>query len=256
MQNSTSPNEETRNLKRAEARTLGSGADHYSAFVGPPELWDIVGAAQFRLLTALGLREHHKLLDVGCGALRAGRLFLPYLNKGCYFGIEPNTWLIEDAIRHELGAEFMAMKAPVFSDSANFEARKFNVAFDFILANSIFSHAGPEMLEQALEEFAESLAPGGLILLTLLRSDLRPTIPVEVPGWTYPHCTTFRPETLERLISEAGLVGRMIPWYHPLQQWYAIARTEHDLPASEHDRHLRGALLRVPGMEASLSEIG
>ena len=90
--------DEIRNLPREQAKDLYIGAGHYSSYVGPPKLWDELGASQFRLLTALGLRENHRLLDVGCGALRAGRLLMPYLNKGCYYGIEPNMWLVEDAI--------------------------------------------------------------------------------------------------------------------------------------------------------------
>lgn len=246
---------EIRGLSRAEARHLGSGDKHYSAYVGPPALWDVGGDSQFRLLTTLGLREHHRLLDIGCGALRAGRLFLPYLNRGCYFGIELNKWLVDDAIRHELGPEFVAMKAPRSSERAEFAATEFGVAFDFILANSVFSHAGPEMLEQALAQFGPSLAPGGLIVISLLRSDLRPGILVEAPGWTYPHCSTYRPETLDRLIADAGMVGRMIPWFHPLQQWYCIAKTAADLPEPAHDGHLRGAIMRDKAFAASLGDM-
>jgi SAM-dependent methyltransferase len=57
-----------------------------------------MGATQFRLLTTLGLREHHSLLDFGCGSLRAGRLLIPYLLPGRYYGLEPNRCLIEDGI--------------------------------------------------------------------------------------------------------------------------------------------------------------
>lgn len=244
--------DEIRNLPREQAKDLYIGAGHYSSYVGPPKLWDVLGASQFRLLTTLGLRENHRLLDVGCGALRAGRLLMPYLNKGCYYGIEPNMWLVEDAIAAEVGREFIAMKAPVFSDSADFAADSFGVTFDFILANSIFSHGGPDMLEQALVSFATALAPGGLIVSTFLRADLRPDFPVETPGWTYPGCTTYRPETLSRLFAQAGLVGRMLPWFHPLQFWYAIARSPDDLPAEAHDVHLVGAVLRDAGLSASL----
>ncbi|MGH7086029.1 MAG: hypothetical protein ACREFN_13675, partial [Acetobacteraceae bacterium] len=61
-----------RDLSDADARALGPGAAHYTAFVGPPDEYDLMGATQFRLLTALGLRDHHRLLDFGCGSLRAG----------------------------------------------------------------------------------------------------------------------------------------------------------------------------------------
>src|SRR5438128_572554 len=50
---------------------------------------DLAAAFQFNLLTRLGLREEDYLLDIGCGALRAGRLFITYLLPGRYFGVEP-----------------------------------------------------------------------------------------------------------------------------------------------------------------------
>ena len=62
-----------------------------------------MGATQFRLLCTLGLRECHTVLDFGCGSLRAGRLLLPYLSPGNHYGLEPNRWLIEDAIERQLG---------------------------------------------------------------------------------------------------------------------------------------------------------
>ena len=47
--------------------------ENYRTYVGPPERHDYMGSNQFRLLTALGLRSKHKLLDFGCGSLRAGK---------------------------------------------------------------------------------------------------------------------------------------------------------------------------------------
>ena len=41
---------------------------NYRAFVGPEELYDVIGAMQFNLLTFLGLRGDHYLLDIGCGS--------------------------------------------------------------------------------------------------------------------------------------------------------------------------------------------
>src|SRR5437879_7690102 len=73
---------------------LKPGDPHYRAYVGPPEDYDLIAAMTFNLLTTLGLRQHHSLLDVGCGSLRIGRLLIPYLNRGKYFGIEPNEWLV------------------------------------------------------------------------------------------------------------------------------------------------------------------
>lgn len=58
------------------ASDLRIGDQDYRAFVGPPAKYDVMGALQLSVLTSLGLRQEHKLLDVGCGSLRAGRFFL------------------------------------------------------------------------------------------------------------------------------------------------------------------------------------
>lgn len=68
---------------------LPAGAHHYRAYVGDPERYDVLAVQQFRVLTDLGLREHHKVLEVGCGSLRFGRLLLPYLLPDRYVGVEP-----------------------------------------------------------------------------------------------------------------------------------------------------------------------
>lgn len=60
----------------------------YRSYVGPADQYDLIGAAQFALLYALGLREYHRLLDIGCGSLRAGRMLISYLNSGGYTGVE------------------------------------------------------------------------------------------------------------------------------------------------------------------------
>ena len=98
---------------------LKPGDAHYRAYVGPPEDYDLIAAMTFNLLTTLGLRQHHSLLDIGCGSLRIGRLFIPYLNRGKYFGVEPNEWLVDEGIRRELGESLVQIKRPTFffSDS-------------------------------------------------------------------------------------------------------------------------------------------
>ena len=56
-------------------------------YVGKPEAFDLLGGRHFVLLYLLGLREHHCVLDVGCGSLRSGRLLIQYLAPGRYYGL-------------------------------------------------------------------------------------------------------------------------------------------------------------------------
>ena len=241
----------TRHLSRHQARSLQPGSEHVSAYVGPPKQWDFMGATQLRLLTALGLREHHKLLDVGCGSLRAGRLFIPYLNANSYCGLEPNAWLVNDAIAIELGSDLVTLKSPRFAYRADFDASEFGEQFDFILAQSIFSHAGPGMLKQALSRLAPRLAANGLILFTVLETARHPKAAVEIEGWVYPQNMAYRTETLHDLSAGAGLVLQRLPWYHPRQTWFALAKAKADLIPEEQLRHLTGAVLRDPEFAAS-----
>ena len=72
------------------------GSEHYRAYVGPPHYYDLMAAMAFNLLTICGLREHHRVLDIGCGSLRMGRLLMPYLLAERDTGLEPNRWLVEE----------------------------------------------------------------------------------------------------------------------------------------------------------------
>lgn len=74
----------------------------YRSHVGPVELHDFIGSYCLDLLIGLGLKKHHKLLDVGCGCLRVGKHLINYLDSKNYTGIEPAKEIIQTAMIHEL----------------------------------------------------------------------------------------------------------------------------------------------------------
>jgi hypothetical protein len=244
-------NAPTRTLTRSAAKTLPPGSDHYSAYVGPPQVYDFMGATQFRLLAALGLRETHKLLDFGCGSLRAGRLFLPYLLTGNYYGVEPNTWLLEAAIDQEIGQDMVRIKRPTFLHGTDFCIDGFATRFDFILAQSIFSHSGPDLIGKALLNFNAGLAERGLILATFIHTESAGLQEFSGTGWIYPNCVAYNPETILGFARAAGLHAVRLPWFHPGQQWYCMAHSWKFLPPQSKFGHLTGAVLREPEFAAS-----
>ena len=167
---------------------LKPGDAHYRAYVGPPEDYDLIAAMTFNLLTTLGLRQHHSLLDVGCGSLRIGRLLIPYLNRGKYFGVEPNEWLVKEGIKRELGEALLQIKRPTFffSDSPD-TITQAKVSFDFALAQSIFSHCGLDLIKNWLSAISRSLAEDGALVATFLTGEEdSPT-----RGWVYPECVNY-----------------------------------------------------------------
>ena len=141
------------------------GDPEYRAFVGPFEQYDVMGATQFSLLYSLGIRQHHRLLDVGCGSLRSGRLFITYLEPGNYTGVEPNTWLVDDAIAYQTGRSLIDIKAPVFSNNDGFDFSDLGM-FDSVIAQSIASHAGPSPVARMLASIRSVLVPTGLAAVT------------------------------------------------------------------------------------------
>ena len=132
-------------MPRTEGRT-------YKSYVGGD--YDVKGAMQLSLLYSLGLRAEHRLLDIGCGSLRAGRFFIFNLNPEGYTGIEPNTWLIDEAIEKEIGRDVLDIKKPIFVHNDQFDVSGLG-AFDFVLANSIASHTGPAMTRVLLKAVHE-----------------------------------------------------------------------------------------------------
>ncbi len=206
---------------------LKPGAEQYRAYVGPPADYDLVAAMSFSLLVALGLRQQHRLLDVGCGSLRVGRLLIPYLNRGHYVGIEPNGWLIEEGVQRELGADLVRIKAPTFhvADSTAGLPPAAAAPFDFALAQSVFSHTGADLLARWLREIAAVLAPAGALVATYLpaEEDARAT------GWVYPGCVRYRPDTLASMARACGLRALPLDWRHPRQSWVLLAREGFDL---------------------------
>src|SRR5262252_6961094 len=148
---------------------LKPGDPHYRAYVGPPEDYDLIAAMTFNLLTTVGLRQHHSLLDVGCGSLRIGRLLIPYLNRGKYFGVEPNEWLVHEGINRELGEALLEIKRPTFFFSSSPEAiAQAKISFDFVVAQSIFSHCGLDLIKGWLCAISRSIAEDGALVATFL----------------------------------------------------------------------------------------
>jgi SAM-dependent methyltransferase len=199
---------------------LKPGDPQYRAYVGPPEDYDLIAAMTFNLLTTLGLRQQHSLLDVGCGSLRIGRLLIPYLNRGKYFGVEPAEWLVSEGIKHELSETVVQIKQPTFffTDSPEIVVQA-KVSFDFGLAQSIFSHCGLDLIKAWLSAISRSLAQDGALVATFLigAEDSART------GWIYPDCVNYRPATLERAAEDVNLRLEILDWKHPRQTWALFA---------------------------------
>ena len=60
------------------------------------------GRDQFVFLRGHGLEPHHKLMEFGCGAFRAGIWLLDYLDDGNYHCLEADASSLRAAIEYEI----------------------------------------------------------------------------------------------------------------------------------------------------------
>lgn len=228
--------------------SLKPGDKHYRAYIGPPLQYDFMGATQFRLLCSLGLRAHHQVLDLGCGSLRAGRFLINYLEPENYCGIEPNKWLINEGIKEQVGDSLIAIKKPRFDNNSEFNTAVFGQKFDFIIAQSIFSHTGNDLIPGALSNIYKSLNDNGIALLTFIKGEKD----FDGDGWIYPECVEFTIPKIYEFAANAGLQVQELPWYHPRQTWFYFIKNDEKKLSSEELKHLSGAVLHDKTFEKSL----
>ena len=107
----------------------------------------------FEFLVKKGLRNHHELLDIGCGTLRGGRHFIKYLNLTKYYGIDISLNAIESAKQLVL-EEKLSDKKPqlLFNKNKQLNFSCFSgEKFDFLLAQSVFTHLKPHHISECFE---------------------------------------------------------------------------------------------------------
>jgi SAM-dependent methyltransferase len=123
-------------------------------------LWYDIGRLQIKFLKQQGLQPGHRLVDVGCGALRGGVHFAAYLDPGNYFGLDINPSLIE-AGKLELDKAGLLEKAVNLAVNDKFELTNFGARFDYGIAVSLFTHLPMNHIIRCLVEVRQTLAPDG-----------------------------------------------------------------------------------------------
>jgi hypothetical protein len=176
--------------------------------VGAPEEWDLVAARQVTLLLVAGLRDTHRLVDIGCGSLRAGRMLLPYLRPGRYFGVEPNSWLVERE-RTRAWARLAQDETTGFPFRGRFLPERVRRELRFRSGPQHFSHAYSDL----------DLTPEGKLFATFKEG---PTDHVG-SGWLYREMVPYTWEKLNGIIEVSGLVARRLDWMQPRQSWFVAA---------------------------------
>jgi len=152
-----------------EMTTYESHILGHREFVGGE--WERVGRLMFEWMLREGLKPHHYFLDAGCGGLRCGVHFIPYLDVGHYWGLDKRQWLLDAGLECELDAQARAEKQPRFIVNAGFDlgAVPAGVAFDYVLAASLFTHLRQTEIQHCVEALLPRMASNGRLYATYFR---------------------------------------------------------------------------------------
>jgi SAM-dependent methyltransferase len=135
------------------------------------ESWLQIGQLQFDYAVSHGLKPDMRMLEIGCGNLRAGRLFIDYLDAGNYYGLDISPDILiaaqETIADHDLRA-----KLPHLTLVKNLRLGFLpDAAFDFVHAHSVFSHSPVEVIDECLAHVGRIMTPGGFFDFTFDRTE-------------------------------------------------------------------------------------
>jgi SAM-dependent methyltransferase len=128
--------------------------------------WDSIGKLQFDFCVNQGLTPDMKLIDIGCGSLRAGTHFIRYMGNN-YYGIDRHEQLINAGINIEAPMCNLVARRENFFVTKDFDLSPFNTKFNFGWCNSVFTHLPTRCIIECLTNTQPYFAPGATLYATI-----------------------------------------------------------------------------------------
>jgi hypothetical protein len=179
-------------------------------------LWEELGQLQFNFLLSKGLKPDSYLLDIACGSLRLGVKAIPYLEPGHYLGIEKEASLVSAGVDKELDPDTRKEKRPNIVISNSFQFEKLGRKADFAIAQSLFTHLPPTLIELCYEKLYPWLDDMGIFYATFFETEQNRNHP------TKPHDQGHFAYTRTEMCSfgsDRGFTANYIGnWNHPRGQ--------------------------------------
>ncbi|GAB2572245.1 class I SAM-dependent methyltransferase [Streptomyces capparidis] len=188
------------------------------------ERWLALGAMQFDYLVSHGLTPRDRMLEIGCGNLRAGWRFIEYLETGNYYGIDISPDILiaaqDTLVRHRL-QEKLPTLTPVRDLRFSFLP---DAHFRVVHAHSVFSHSPLPVIDECLAHVGRVLAPGGWFDFTFDRTEGEEHHVLREDFY-------YRTETLIALALRHGLSARLMADWERLPHGQSKIRVTHRRPS-------------------------
>jgi SAM-dependent methyltransferase len=185
------------------------------------ESWERIGRMQFDYLLGHGLRPEHRMLEIGCGNLRAGRHFVRHLEPGHYYGIDISPDILFEAQR-TIVRDGLAEKLPTLTPVRDLTfAFLPDASFDVVHAHSVFSHSPLPVIEECFAHVGRVMAPGAFFDFTFDRTTGREHQVLHEDFY-------YRTETLIELAATYGLRGEFMADWERLKHKQSKIRLVHD----------------------------
>ncbi|MEU4516767.1 class I SAM-dependent methyltransferase [Nonomuraea wenchangensis] len=173
--------------------------------------WLALGRIQFDYLVKHGLKPECRMLEIGCGNLRAGRLFIDYLHTGNYYGLDISPDILMAAqdtlVRYGLRDKLPHL-TPVRDLRLEFLPSGF---FDVVHAHSVFSHSPLEVIEECFAHVGRVMKPEAHFDFTFDRTEGREHQVLREDFY-------YRTETLVELAGRHGFTATFMADWEPLHK--------------------------------------
>ncbi|GAA3785785.1 class I SAM-dependent methyltransferase [Streptomyces chiangmaiensis] len=186
--------------------------------------WLALGQMQFDYLLEHGLKPHDRMLEIGCGNLRAGWRFIDYLKPGHYYGIDISPDILLEAQR-TLARRGLQDRLPHLALVEDLRLEFLPaVWFTVVHAHSVFSHSPLEVIDECLGHVGRVLAPDGFFDFTFDRTEGEEHQVLREDFY-------YRTATLISLAERHGLAARFMDDWEQHPHGQSKIRITHPAPA-------------------------
>lgn len=187
---------------------------------GTHEWWVKIGQMQFDYLVKHGLKPGDRMLEIGCGDLRAGRLFIGYLDAGNYYGIDISPDILL-AAQDAVARECLQAKLPHLTVVRDLKFGFLPAGhFTVVHAHSVFSHSPIGVIGECLAHVGRVMAPDAFFDFTFGRTEGAEHQVLHEDFY-------YRTQTLTDLAARHGLAARFMADWEELPHKQSKIRVSH-----------------------------